>query len=94
MMETCETLSRTIQPEDKDERILRHLWLNVYNLLEQDENLKPATKAEYLENVKSYPEGDFIGKVRGMVNAGQESVTSWGSLFSDGTYLIFFCLQC
>ena len=90
MMETCKTLSRVIQPKDKTDYILRSLWRNVHELLEVDIKLKPASRDEFLENVKSSSDGNFIGKVRDLAAAGPESVNRWGSLFSDSTYLILF----
>jgi hypothetical protein len=60
-------------------------WNSVNNILKQDKNLKPATKDEFLEKVKSYPEEDFIGNVKDVANAGEKSATSWGGLFSDCT---------
>ena len=67
-------------------------------MFEQDKNLKPAAKDEFLQKVKSYPEGDFIGKVKDLAelkaDAAEKPVTRWSALFSDSTYSIFFCLQC
>ena len=94
MMETCKTLSRVIQPEDENDYILHHLWRNVYDLLEVDIKLKPAPEDEFLENVKSSSDGNFIGKVRDLAATGPESVNRWGSLFSDGTYFILFSACC
>jgi hypothetical protein len=80
-------------PNDSD-TILRRLWMVVHSMLEQDKTLKPTDKAEFLQKVKNYPEEKFISKVKDKANAAQESVTSWGGLFSEGMYPTLFCLQC
>lgn len=93
-MDACNTLERMIRPQDSDKWILHYLWDSVNPLLNQDKDLKPATEVEYLEKVENYPEGDFIGKVRDVANAGESSATRWGSFFSNSTYSIFLRLQC
>ena len=89
MMYTCKTLTRVIQPQDKDDWILQSLWRPVNDMLEQDRTLKLATKDEFAGKVNNYPGGDFIGKVKNIAIASQKSITNWGSLFSDGMYFIF-----
>lgn len=89
-MDTCERLERLIRPQDENDSILDSVWGFVYLMLKKDKNLKPATRDEFLQNVKSYPEGDFISKVKDMANAAEKPVTRWSALFSDGTYSNFF----
>jgi len=96
MMDTCTILSRVIKPKDDKDFILHFLWIFVQKILDQDKSLKLATEDEFLEKAKNYLDGDFISKVKDMADPAENPVTSlrWCNLFSDGTYSIFFCLQC
>jgi hypothetical protein len=90
------SLRRNISPEDDDGEIqdaLKHVWVDVHEVLEQDPNLKRhlASKEEFRDNVASKGQKNFFDSLRTMAsNSVTQGSKAWEYLFEDGSYIALF----
>jgi hypothetical protein len=90
--EAIDSIKKHISRNEEDERILKHVWFNVQDALEQVPGLKEplASKDEFRANVTRKGEKNFIDSLRIMAaNSDKQGSEAWEDLFQDGT---LFCL--
>jgi len=96
--EAAESLRKLISPKDSDDTVLKtlkHVWLAVHDVLEQDPNLKGqlASKEEFRENVTKKGTKKFANTLRTMAaNSDTQGSDAWKKLFDNGQSFVFFTL--
>lgn len=91
--DTCKRLKRRIQPEEDNPRITLDLvYSSICEMHEQEKVPNTASKEEFMQKVKSYPQEKFISELKDIVNTGKES--NWIPIVVNGMYSISFYLWC
>ena len=91
--DTCKRLKRRIHPEEDNPRyILDNVYSSIHNMHEQEKVPNTASKEEFMQKVKSYPQEKFISEVKDIVNTREPS--NWIPIVVNGMYSISFYLWC